>query len=145
MGAKIEFIGLLGALFCRELINIYYLGVSLTLNTMDEVFSDLITSLPEADMPFKGIRAWLSQGRDHQIIFFEIEPIGKVPEHAHGAQWGVVLEGELTLTINGISGTYRKGDRYYIPAGMIHSAECLVKTYAIDFFADKDRYRVKTE
>ena len=40
----------------------------------------------------------------------EIEPIGKVSEHTHSAQWGIVVEGEMELTIGGATKTYKKGD-----------------------------------
>ena len=69
-------------------------------------FPEIITGLPEADIPFQGVRGWLSQGRDHQIVFFEIEPIGEVSAHRHGAQWGVVFEGEMELTIDDETNIY---------------------------------------
>ena len=103
----------------------------------------MIQSLPEADIPFKGVRGRLFQGADHQIVFFDIEPIGEVAPHSHGAQWGVVFEGEMELTIGGESTTYRRGDRYFIPAGVVHSARFNTKTRLMDFFADADRYRTR--
>ena len=106
-------------------------------------YPELILGLPEADIPFKGVRGWLLQGKDHQLVFFEIDPIGEVGEHAHGAQWGTVLEGELELPIGGETRVYSKGDTYYIPAGTPHSAVVNRKTRVIDFFADNDRYKVK--
>jgi len=75
----------------------------------------------------------------------EIDAIGEVPPHSHGAQWGVVLKGEMLLTIGGIAKSYKKGDSYYIPAGVVHSADFKTKVFVIDFFADKDRYAVKNE
>lgn len=108
---------------------------------MDHFYPGIITELPQADIPFKGVKGWLSQGGDHQIVFFEIEPIGAVAPHSHGAQWGVVFEGEMDLTIGGESRTYRKGDRYYIPAGVVHAATFNSKTWVMDFFADNDRYK----
>ena len=104
-------------------------------------YPDMITQLPEAHIPFKGVRGWLSQGKDHQIVFFDIEPIGKVPEHSHKAQWGIVIEGEMELTIGGTSKTYNKGDSYHIPDGALHSAVFKRRTQVLDFFADKDRYK----
>ena len=103
---------------------------------MEFEFADIIKLLPEADIPFKGIKGWLSRGEDHQIVFLELEAIGKVEEHKHGAQWGIVVEGEMDLTIDGITKTYRKGDSYFIPDGVLHSAVFKKKTWAIDFFAD---------
>lgn len=107
---------------------------------MNPFYPPLISSLPEADIPFDGVRGWLSQGADHQIVFFEIEAIGEVKAHKHGAQWGVVFEGEMELTIGGKTGIYRKGDSYFIPEGVLHSAVFKTKTYVMDFFADKNRY-----
>jgi hypothetical protein len=50
----------------------------------------------------------------------------------------------MDLTIGGITNTYRKGDRYFIPEGVPHSAVFRVKTYAMDYFADRDRYKPKS-
>lgn len=44
-------------------------------------------------MPFEGVHAYLSQGEHHQIIFMHFEENVELPEHAHAAQWGIVLEG----------------------------------------------------
>ncbi len=110
---------------------------------MSPVYPEMITNLPEADIPFEGVSGWLSQSADHQIVFFEIEAIGEVPEHKHGAQWGFVFDGEMQLTIGGETKTYRKGDRYFIPDGVPHSAVFKVKTFVMDYFADRERYRPK--
>ena len=112
-------------------------------NDIDDIYPVIITKLPHADIPFKGIRGWLSQGDDHQIVFFDIQPIGEVSEHKHGAQWGIVIDGEMDLTIGGITKTYKRGDSYFIPDGVLHSAVFKARTLALDFFADKDRYKAK--
>jgi quercetin dioxygenase-like cupin family protein len=78
------------------------------------------------------------------LTFFDIEPIGEVPPHTHGAQWGVVLEGEMKLTIGDNTRTCRKGDWYYIPEGVAHGATFATRVQVIDFFADVDRYKPKT-
>ena len=110
---------------------------------MNEFYPNVITQLPEADIPFKGVRGWLSQAEDHQIVFFEIEAIGEVAEHKHGAQWGTVYKGEMELTIGGVTKTYRQGDSYFIPEGVLHSAVFKTRTWLMDFFADKERYKAK--
>jgi quercetin dioxygenase-like cupin family protein len=107
------------------------------------LFPDLIKNLPEADIAFPGIRGWISQSEGHQVVFMEIDAIGEVAEHSHGAQWGVVIKGEMELTIGSQTRTYRKGDSYFIPSGVPHSAVFWQKTYVIDFFADKERYKEK--
>jgi quercetin dioxygenase-like cupin family protein len=111
---------------------------------MHEFYPEEITRLPEADIPFEGVRGWLSQSADHQIVFFEIEAIGEVAEHKHGAQWGTVFEGEMELSIGGVRKIYRKGDSYFIPSGVLHSAMFREKTYLMDYFADSNRYMAKT-
>ena len=109
----------------------------------DAGFPEMITRLPEADVPFKGVRAWISQGPDHQVVFLEIEPIGQVSPHRHGEQWGVVVAGEMELTIGGKTTRYTKGDSYHVPAGVEHAATFLSRTRVIDMFADVARYRPK--
>ena len=54
-------------------------------------FPEIITNLPKADIPFDGVRGWIAQGNNHQIVFFEVNPSAIVPEHSHDAQWGIVV------------------------------------------------------
>jgi quercetin dioxygenase-like cupin family protein len=59
------------------------------------------------------------------------------------SQVGIVLEGKIDLIIEGIKNTYQKGDRYFIPNGVKHSAKIYPGYADITFFNQKDRYRVK--
>jgi mannose-6-phosphate isomerase-like protein (cupin superfamily) len=88
---------------------------------MTEIFPESIRNLPEADIPLKGIRAYLSQSENHQIIFMEFGEDVELPEYSHAAQVGIVLEGRIDLVIGGERRTHIKGDRYYIPGGVTHS------------------------
>lgn len=106
-------------------------------------FPAMITGLPEADIPFTGVRGWISQGPDHQVIFMDIEPIGDVAPHSHGEQWGIVVEGKMELTIGGETRLYQPGDSYHIPEGVVHSARFLTHFRVIDVFADRNRYQPK--
>ncbi|HEX37704.1 MAG TPA: cupin domain-containing protein [Candidatus Cloacimonetes bacterium] len=106
-------------------------------------YPEMIQNLSEIDIPIKGIRGWLLQGEKTQVVFFDIDPVGKIPDHSHCAQWGMMLDGKMKLTINGETKIYQKGDRYFIPEGVIHSAEFLTKVYVIDFFSDPNRYSIK--
>ena len=109
----------------------------------EHAFPEMVHSLPEVDVPLEGVRGWLLQGKDRQLVFWEIEPIGEVPQHSHGEQWGVVVEGEMDLTIGGQTRRCRAGDSFHIPAGVEHGATFLTHFRAIDFFADVDRYQVR--
>ena len=106
-------------------------------------YPEMITSLPEADIPFKGVRGWISQAPDRQVVFMDIEPIGEVARHQHGEQWGVVVEGEMELTIGEQTRRYRAGESYHIPAGVEHGAKFLTHVRVIDVFAEADRYAAK--
>ncbi|NIM57923.1 MAG: cupin domain-containing protein, partial [Candidatus Aminicenantes bacterium] len=83
---------------------------------MTEIFPEPIRNLPQADIPFDGITAYLSQADNHQILFMEFNKDVEVPEHSHEAQWGVVLAGKIDLTVDGFEQTYTKGDSVFIPA-----------------------------
>ncbi len=112
---------------------------------LQETYPEMIKSLPEIDIALDGVRGWLMQDGTISAVFFELEPIGKIPDHSHCAQWGMVLEGKMKFTIDGETKIYTRGDRYYIPEGIIHSAEFITKCYVIDFFADPNRYKKKKE
>jgi len=110
---------------------------------MPEVFPESIRNLPQADVPFDGITAYLSQAGNHQILFMEFNEDVEVPEHSHEAQWTVVLRGKTDLTIDGVKQTYSKGDYMYIPKGAMHSAKVYAGYADICFFNQKDRYKHK--
>lgn len=112
---------------------------------MSEIFPEPIKNLSEADIPLEGVKAYLSQSESHQIIFMEFSEDIEVPEHSHESQWGIVLEGKIDLTIDGIKKTYSRGDRYFIPKGIKHSAKIYAGYADITFFDQKERYKVKQE
>ena len=53
---------------------------------MEDVFPEPIRNLPQAGIPLQGVRAFLSQGDAHQILFMEFYQDVDLPEHAHAAQ-----------------------------------------------------------
>ena len=110
---------------------------------MSEIFPEPIRNLPEADIPLSGIKAYLSQAENHQILFMQFSEDTEVPEHCHESQWGVVLEGKTELTVDGVKRTYTKGDHMFIPKGAKHSAKIYAGYADISFFNQKDRYKPK--
>ena len=100
--------------------------------------------MPEAIIQFDGVKAWVLQGAEHQLVFFEMKPNTRVPEHSHDyPQWGIMLMGEMQLTIDGKAHCIKKGDEYVIPAKAKHYATFLTKCRVIDFFSEKARYKTK--
>ncbi|MHC4457384.1 MAG: cupin domain-containing protein [Planctomycetota bacterium] len=108
-----------------------------------ELFPEPIRALPEADIPLSGLKAYLSQAENHQIIFWEFHEDAEIPEHCHESHWSIVLEGKIDLTIDGVKKTYTKGDRLFIPKGARHSAKVHAGYADITFFNEKDRYERK--
>lgn len=80
---------------------------------MNEIFPDPIRNLPEADIPLKGIKAYLSQSDNHQILFMQFSEDVDLPEHSHAAQVGIVLEGKIDLVIEGKNRTCIKGNNRF--------------------------------
>ncbi len=110
---------------------------------MENLFPDPIRNLPEADIPLDGIKAYLSQAIDHQLIFMQFEKNVDLPEHSHAAQVGFVLSGRIELTIDGAKREYSKGDIYYIPENVKHSGKIHAGSADITFFDESDRYKAK--
>ncbi len=111
---------------------------------MNNIFPAPITNLPEADIPLNGLKAFLSQAENHQIIFMEFEEDVILPEHSHAAQVGIVIRGKIDLTFNDESKTYKKGDIYYIPAGVKHSGKIYAGYVDVTFFDEPNRYKQKS-
>jgi len=106
-------------------------------------FPELINALPQADIPLSGLSAWLLQAGEKQVLFMEFAEDASVPEHRHEAQWGVVIDGEIELTIAGEKQVFTKGDSYFIPKGVPHSARIQKGCRDVTLFDQKDRYKPK--
>lgn len=54
---------------------------------------------------------------------WEDSPNARYPSHTHPMETAhIILSGEMTLTMEGVSRTYRAGDRCDVPAKVAHSA-----------------------
>lgn len=108
-------------------------------------FPDFFDAFPSLDVPFPEdvvvTRAIRSDAG--LVIFFTFHRDLDLPIHAHGAQWGTVVEGEIDLTIGEVTRTYRPGDSYSIPAGVRHGARIKAGTRVIDVFEEADRYPIR--
>ena len=106
---------------------------------------DMITRLPEADLPYPStaVKTSVLQSEQGQLVFFQIFNDVVIPAHSHKGQWGTVLEGQVELTIGGETRIYGPGSSYYIPAGVVHSARAPAGAKVIDFFEEADRYKLK--
>jgi quercetin dioxygenase-like cupin family protein len=58
-----------------------------------------------------------------QMYVWRDAPNTSYPDHTHATGTAhVILSGEMTLTMDGNSRTYRAGERCDVPAGAVHSA-----------------------
>ena len=63
------------------------------------------------------------EGFSH-IFVWEDGPNTDYPEHTHRSETAhIVLSGEMTITTDGRSTTYRTGDRFDVASGSTHSAK----------------------
>jgi quercetin dioxygenase-like cupin family protein len=108
-------------------------------------FPDFISAFPGIDVPFPDdvVRTSVVRSDDGLVVFFTFLKDMKLPMHAHGAQWGTVIEGEIEFTIGGETRTYRPGDSYYIAAGVEHGAMIKAGTRVIDVFEEANRYPIR--
>jgi quercetin dioxygenase-like cupin family protein len=102
-------------------------------------FPAFITALPRPASPL-AIHARIVPSDHVLTMFYEVDDELTVPEHVHGAQWGVVLDGSMEMTIGSVTSVYQRGDTYYVPAGVSHQTVIHPGFRAIDVFADAHRY-----
>jgi mannose-6-phosphate isomerase-like protein (cupin superfamily) len=62
------------------------------------------------------------EGFGHTYVWQD-GPNASYPDHTHATETAhIILSGEMTLTTDGQSHTYRAGERCDVPAGAVHSA-----------------------
>ena len=65
----------------------------------------------------------LEQEGFRQTYVWQDAPNASYPDHTHATETAhVILSGEMTVTMEGKSRTYRGGERCDVPAGTVHSA-----------------------
>jgi quercetin dioxygenase-like cupin family protein len=108
-------------------------------------YPDFIERLPALDIPFPEatVKARAIRSDAGLAVFFSFAGELVLPEHAHKAQWGIVVEGEIEFTFGGETKVYRPGDSYSIGAGVPHGAVIRAGTKVIDVFEEPDRYPFK--
>jgi quercetin dioxygenase-like cupin family protein len=77
------------------------------------------------------------------MVFMHFTRDADIAEHSHGAQWGVVLAGEMELTVAGQPRLLRKGDNYVLPEGVRHGAKIRAGYSDVTLFDEPARYRKK--
>lgn len=112
---------------------------------LNKPYPGIIEKLPDVDYPLDGVRGKLLQAGDYQIAFYDVDPIGELPPHSGAAQWGIVVEGEMELIVDGELRTVKQGDSYYLPAGSEHSVTFRTHVRVLDLYAEPNRRQVKAK
>ena len=110
---------------------------------MKSIFPKPIQALTKAQVNLEGANLYLVNGEDEQVVFMEFEKDVEISLHSHESQWEIVLEGKVDYFEDGIKYNYKKGDRFFIPKGKLHSAKIYAGYTSIAFFNQKDRYKKK--
>ena len=72
----------------------------------------------------QGINARTFWGENLLLAVVDLDPNVALPNHSHPhEQGGIVIEGQLELTIDGEARLLKPGDIYIIPGGVEHSAK----------------------
>jgi quercetin dioxygenase-like cupin family protein len=103
-----------------------------------QAFPGLVVPLPDDQVRIHAIRSDAGL-----VVFFDFLKDTALPPHSHKGQWGTVIAGQITLTIDGTTRICRPGDSYDIPAGAVHSALVMAGTKAMDVFEEPDRYPLR--
>lgn len=99
-----------------------------------------ILALPKIEIPVAGVTGF-SLADDHkQVVFFVFEEGVSFPDHAHCAQRGTVISGEMILEMDGQTNLFQPGDRYYVPSGVKHRTTFSKRTVLVDLSDAPDRY-----
>ncbi|MEQ8515165.1 MAG: cupin domain-containing protein [Chromatocurvus sp.] len=98
-------------------------------------YPDRIRALPEFDGRFDAHKL-AADGAD---VLFASYPSGtSIPAHTHDTDnYGVIIRGELILTIRGRMERYGMGDWYHVPAGVEHAADFAQDSDEIEFWFEQ--------
>lgn len=95
-------------------------------------YPDKIKHLPLFN---SGFDAYKLEAKDCDVLFASYPSGTEIPSHTHDTEnHGVVIKGELILTMNETTQRIGVGQWYHIPAEVEHSARFEVDTDEIEFW-----------
>ena len=59
-----------------------------------------------------------------------------VPTHTHDVEWGIVVEGEIEMTLGSRVERHPAGSTHWIPAGLPHSFRFAPGTSSVHYFVE---------
>lgn len=108
-------------------------------------YPEFMKRFPLLDVPFPkdAVEAHAIRSDAGLVVYFDVHRDCEVPPHSHGGQWGAIFHGEIELTVDGVTRTFRPGDTWDIPAGSVHSALLKAGAKLMDVFEEPDRYPLR--
>lgn len=98
-------------------------------------FPKLLRDLPAFDGPFDAFKL---EAKDCDVLFASYPAGTVIPAHSHATEnVGVITQGELLLTVDGVETRHCVGDWYHVGAGALHAARFEVETSEIEFWFSK--------
>jgi quercetin dioxygenase-like cupin family protein len=105
-------------------------------------FAEWIYQWPSVVTNFPGADGRLLAGANGQLVMWTFADASVVPEHRHGPQIGIVVAGEVDITIGGQRRVCHSGDMFEIEDQEPHSAVLAPGTLVLEVFQENDRYPV---
>ncbi len=108
-------------------------------------FPDFIQKFPALDLPFGEdvVQSRVVRSDAGLVVFFTFLQDVDLPPHSHLAQWGILVNGSMEMTIDGVTRICKPGDTWDIPAHTEHGAKIIAGSMVIDVFEEPDRYPLK--
>lgn len=100
------------------------------------MFADIIKKIPARNYGIDGLEVHVDHTSTGTVYFVTANKEVVFPEHAHAAQWTIVVTGSCTFTADGKSTTYSAGETYFIPAGLKHQITLHAGYSEVDYVDD---------
>ena len=101
-------------------------------------FPESVRRLPRTSLA--GADVYVHDNPTSQILFIEVpgdRPAVLVPTHTHDVEWGIVVEGEIEMTIGGRVERHVAGMVHLIPAQVPHSFRFRPGTSSVHYFVER--------
>ena len=101
-------------------------------------FPETVRRLPRTSLG--GADVFVHDAGATQVLFIEVprdRPPVTIPTHTHDAEWGIVVEGEITMTFPDRTEVHGPGMTHWIPAKLPHSFRFAPGTSSVHYFVER--------
>lgn len=101
-------------------------------------FPESVRRLPHTTLA--GLDAFVHDNGTSQILFLELpadRPEVAVPTHTHDVEWGIVVEGEIEMTIGELVQRHTAGSTHFIGSKVPHSFRFRPGTSSMHYFVER--------